>query len=211
MLTSISLFLPLYFSLQIFMVVGWMLIAPLGILIARYGRTMFKWFPVHRGMQFTAFLLIFIAFFLAIAAVGMEGGPHFAYTHNKVGLALFILLIVQVLLGVASHTYRGKTGKRYIGFAHIPLGLILFGESCFNRNDQSVILLFTSILIPIRFIRLANPPRFRYLGLGPTHVCQLHHLWLGWSDVLAIRRRICLFAKGTTSEQGYTRAQRKCF
>ncbi|UZJ53198.1 hypothetical protein CBS101457_002518 [Exobasidium rhododendri] len=119
----------IYLVHMIFMVVGWMLIAPLGILIARYGRTLFKWFPAHRGLQLFATLLIFIAFFLAIAAVGMTGGAHFAYTHNKVGLALFILLFVQIALGVGSHAYRGKTGKRYIGYAHAPLGLVLFGLS----------------------------------------------------------------------------------
>lgn len=110
------------------MVVGWMLLAPLGILIARYGRTLFKWFPAHRGIQLLSFLFIFIGFFLAIGGVSMATGEHFIYTHHKVGLALFILLFVQVGLGFASHAYRGKTGKRIIGFAHIPLGLLLFGE-----------------------------------------------------------------------------------
>lgn len=116
------------------MVVAWMIFAPLGILIARFGRTMFTWFPAHRAVQSFAVLLIFIAFFLAVAGVGIDSGDHFAYTHNKLGLAMFILVLVQVALGAAAHTFKSKTGKRYIGFAHIPLGLILFGKSLFYRS-----------------------------------------------------------------------------
>jgi heme A synthase len=110
------------------MVVAWMLIAPLGILIARYGRTMFTWFPAHRAVQLFAFFLIFIGFFLAVAGVQIDTGDHFSQTHNQLGLAMFILIIVQVALGAIAHTYKSRTGKRYIAYAHIPLGLILFGE-----------------------------------------------------------------------------------
>lgn len=116
------------------MVLAWMLFVPLAILIARYGRTLFKWFPSHRGIQLFAFLLIFIAFFLAVGAVAMTGQPHFSNTHEKVGLALFILLFVQVGLGIAAHSYKAKTGNRYIGFAHIPLGLIMFGKLVINGS-----------------------------------------------------------------------------
>jgi hypothetical protein len=136
------------------MVVGWMLIAPLGILIARYGRTMFKWFPVHRGMQSVAFLLIFIGFFLAVAAVGLEGGPHFAETHDIAGLVLFLLLIVQVALGVASHSYRSKTGKRYIGFAHMPLGLLLFGEDLMMADVCLLCVAFVLTVLAYRQVSL---------------------------------------------------------
>lgn len=119
----------IYLVHMIFMVLGWMLLAPLGILIGRFGRTMFNWFPAHRAIQSIAFLFIFIAFFLAIAAVTYDDNIHFKQTHNQLGLAMVILLIVQVALGAAAHGMRSKTGKRYIGFAHIPLGLILFGLS----------------------------------------------------------------------------------
>lgn len=119
----------IYLVHMIFMVLGWMLLAPIGILIGRYGRTMFNWFPAHRAVQSVAFLFIFIAFFLAIAAVGYDTGMHFVNTHNQLGLAMVILLVIQVALGAAAHGMRSKTGKRYIGFAHIPLGLILFGLS----------------------------------------------------------------------------------
>lgn len=110
------------------MIVAWMLVAPLGIMVARFGRTMFSWFSAHRAVQLFAFLLIFIGFISAIAAVQIESGRHFTFSHNQLGLAMFVLVLLQILLGAGAHALKSRTGKRFVGFAHIPLGLILFGE-----------------------------------------------------------------------------------
>lgn len=109
------------------MVLAWMLFFPLGIFLARFGRALFPWFSAHRGVQLFGFFLVFIAFFLVIAAVSIADGSHFSNTHGKLGLALFMLLIAQVLLGFLAHDVRARTKKRFVGFLHIPLGLLLFG------------------------------------------------------------------------------------
>jgi protein-S-isoprenylcysteine O-methyltransferase Ste14 len=46
------------------MIVGWLLIFPAGIFLARFGRTTFKWFPKHRIVQTFGVLIVFIGMFL---------------------------------------------------------------------------------------------------------------------------------------------------
>lgn len=120
---------------MVFMIVAWMLCFPIGILVARYGRTFFTWLPKHRIIQSVGFLFVFIGFFLAVGGVSLMGQSHFSNTHEKLGLALFILLFVQILLGVASHSLKKRKGKRYIGYVHIPFGLIMFGLSVWQIHE----------------------------------------------------------------------------
>lgn len=113
------------------MVLAWMMIVPAGILVARYGRTFFTWFPVHQTIQIIGAIFIFLASILALVAVGKSssGNNHFSSKHGKSGLVLLIIYGQQLLLGVVAHYYKSKTGKRYIGYIHMPLGIILMGES----------------------------------------------------------------------------------
>jgi heme A synthase len=114
------------------MVIAWMLILPLGIFLARFGRTFFTWFPAHRAVQTSAFLVIVIALILAITGIKSRSGDHYSSAHAKAGLITVILLLLQCVLGALAHWYRGKTGQRYIGYAHMPLGIILVGECSFS-------------------------------------------------------------------------------
>lgn len=120
---------------MIFMILGWQLLIPIGVLLARYGRTFFTWFPYHRIVMLAGFLFIFIAFFLAVSGVGLQSKDHFSNTHEKLGLSLFILIVVQVLLGASSHELKKRKGLRYIGFVHIPFGLILYALSVWNIHE----------------------------------------------------------------------------
>lgn len=118
---------------MLFMIIGWMLLAPIGMLVGRYGRTTFKWYPVHRNIQYTAAVFIFIAFILGIVAVSESNGlPHFSGTHTRLGLAIVILLAFQLSLGQLAHFIRARFGVRYVGLLHAPLGLTLFALSVYN-------------------------------------------------------------------------------
>jgi hypothetical protein len=112
-----------------FMLAAWLIVIPAGILVTRYGRTMFAWYPHHRNIQIVGLLFVFIGFFFAVGAVVYSGDSHFGSTHEKVGLAIFILVIVQSAMGVASHHIKRRFGARVVGFIHIPFGLTLFGLS----------------------------------------------------------------------------------
>lgn len=54
-----------------------------------------------------------------------QGEPHFSSSHEKVGLALFLLVIVQVILGEVSHLIMVKKGIR-TGYFHALLGVLIF-------------------------------------------------------------------------------------
>lgn len=125
----------LYIAHMVFMIIGWMICFPLGILLARYGRTFFTWFPKHRLINTIGFVAVFIGFFIVIAAVASEGGPHFSNTHEKLGLALFILLFLQIALGAFSHSLKNRRQTRLVGYVHIPIGLILFGLSVYQIHE----------------------------------------------------------------------------
>lgn len=138
------------------MVVAWLLILPIGIYIARFGRNAFTWFPAHRGVQSFATLLIVIADFLAIVAIHSNSGEHFSSNHAKCGLVVFIILAAQMLLGGLAHYYKSRTGKRHIGYVHVPLGILLIGENVIA--PRSVFMLIPRLMLK-RLFGIHDPPR----------------------------------------------------
>lgn len=64
----------------------------------------------------------------AVSWVSMSKESHFDSNHEKVGLALFIAVIVQVILGEVSHLIMVKKGIR-TGYVHAILGILIFGVS----------------------------------------------------------------------------------
>lgn len=115
-----------------FMLIAWLLLVPAAILVARYGRLFFKWFPTHRGLQLAAFVAVTIGFFVAVGALADAGFSHFTAKHMKVGLAIYILMFVQLVLGQTGHVIRRKTGSRIVNFVHIPLGLLIYALAIWN-------------------------------------------------------------------------------
>ncbi|WWC70667.1 uncharacterized protein I206_104618 [Kwoniella pini CBS 10737] len=110
-----------------------MFILPIGILVPRLARgfTLKRWwFPVHGALNgLIAFGLIVAAF--AIALANFSGG--FSSTHRKLGLTLFILAIIQTLLGILTHWWQPKhkfqtsSGRGPVNFLHILLGITIVG------------------------------------------------------------------------------------
>ena len=82
------------------MFAAWGVLAPLGVLAARYGKRLRPgppplWFTAHRGIQIAALVASLVGFSVAVAAVW--GGAHFASPHAALGLAVFILSMMQAL------------------------------------------------------------------------------------------------------------------
>ncbi|GAA5906461.1 hypothetical protein JCM6882_004442 [Rhodosporidiobolus microsporus] len=77
-----------------------LLFTPLAILSARLGRGR-KWFPSHIGLNMTAVVFIVIAFALGVNVAGGQ----FDDFHKRLGLALFLLFLLQPLLGLLAHSY----------------------------------------------------------------------------------------------------------
>ncbi|CEH18086.1 Predicted membrane protein, contains DoH and Cytochrome b-561/ferric reductase transmembrane domains [Ceraceosorus bombacis] len=125
----------IWFAHMMFMVLGWMLLVPLGAFIGRFGRTMFKWFPYHSAVQSLAVVFVIIGFALGVYNYRQRGTPQWTLLHHKLGLALFILILIQAILGATTHEIRKRTGFRWIGFFHIFNGVVMFGLAVWNISE----------------------------------------------------------------------------
>ncbi|PPQ86670.1 hypothetical protein CVT25_006745 [Psilocybe cyanescens] len=113
-------------------VVGFLILLPIGALVARYSRTLrYKWFWAHWIIQ----LLISAPVILVGWAMGYKTTnkletPHFTDPHQKVGLALLILYIIQMALGAIVHffkfpsVFRGHRAPH--NYLHVLVGLAIF-------------------------------------------------------------------------------------
>lgn len=120
---------------MVFMLLTWLILVPAAILVARWGRTFFTWFPVHRGIQLVSFTTLFIGFFLGVGATSRLGAPSLGSTHQKLGLAIFLITIFQVALGQVGHVVRRKNGMRIQNYFHAAIGCILFGLAIWNIHE----------------------------------------------------------------------------
>lgn len=103
---------------MVIMVVAWFILVPSAILMGRFGRTLSTWFVVHRNIQIAAFLFVLIGLILIIVEVG--SGTHFESTHAKTGLAVFLIMFVQMVLGAVGHRTKRFHVSRIV---HVVIGL----------------------------------------------------------------------------------------
>jgi hypothetical protein len=86
----------LKFVHAILMFLAWGALLIYGVLSARYGRDLPNqmWFLLHRGFQFTGYLLALCGFIIAFV---MTKGPHFhTVWHSQLGLTVMICGLVQI-------------------------------------------------------------------------------------------------------------------
>ncbi|KAJ7041479.1 hypothetical protein C8F04DRAFT_1300837 [Mycena alexandri] len=119
---------------------GYLVALPLGIFIPRYLRTFFRgWFWPHAIMNF--FItgpLIFTGFALGYQTTTTSGFPHFTDPHQKAGLALFIMYLIQVFLGAFIHwikfPFRFPGGRHPQNYLHAILGLSIIGLASWQTH-----------------------------------------------------------------------------
>ncbi|RKO92500.1 hypothetical protein BDK51DRAFT_29297 [Blyttiomyces helicus] len=118
----------------ILMAVGWLVMAPLGVYVARFGKAAFGvwWFRIH-----IALLLVgavggtYAGFGLVYSAISQNGGVHFSTTdsvhgaHVIIGLILLILTAPQAILGFIIDKLWVPTRRLVVLLAlvNIPLGI----------------------------------------------------------------------------------------
>ncbi|KAG7098256.1 hypothetical protein E1B28_000218 [Marasmius oreades] len=117
----------------IFCVFGFLFFLPAGALLARYLRTFSNvWFKGHWILQWLlAGVCIVIGIALGIRSVVEAKAKHFDDTHKKWGIALFVLYIVQCLLGAFIHFLKPAnpwpTARPVQNYLHAVLGLLTIG------------------------------------------------------------------------------------
>ncbi len=119
------------------------------------------WFNLHRAFNTIAFALFVVIFSIAVSYTTKEGAVHFDNSHQRMGLAMFILTIFQVLGGAfrphlpvpdsgeeKSKVRKGWEGKHRLfgtallacGFWQMSAGITLFSTkySVSASNESKV-------------------------------------------------------------------------
>ncbi|KAJ4478806.1 hypothetical protein C8J55DRAFT_549803 [Lentinula edodes] len=124
---------------------GFLILLPVGVLVARYARTFTPvyvvipsptwisgiWFPVHFVVQlFLSGPVIFAAWYYGWKTSDVLGLGHFLDPHQKMGLALLILYVLQLLLGLFTHFIKlrspfGPGTRSPQNYFHVFLGLVI--------------------------------------------------------------------------------------
>ena len=100
--------------------IAWGVLVPTAVQSAIM-RSLFKgpmWFKLHQIFNTIAMALTIAVFAIGVAVTSKEGGKHFDNSHERMGLAMFILAIVQVLDGLKRphapdpHSGEEKTSSR---------------------------------------------------------------------------------------------------
>lgn len=122
----------------IFCAVGFLLFLPAGALLARYLRTFIPgkvWFNGHAILQFfIAGPTIFIGIMLGIAAVANAGAVHLDDDHKRWGIGIFVLYIVQCLLGAFIHYVKKKDRIRRPpqNYFHAIFGILIIALALYQ-------------------------------------------------------------------------------
>uniref|UniRef100_A0A803M1K9 Cytochrome b561 domain-containing protein n=2 Tax=Chenopodium quinoa TaxID=63459 RepID=A0A803M1K9_CHEQI len=114
-------------------IIGWGILMPLGIMIARHYKEFFPkddstWFYLHIGCQIPAYILGATGWAIGLKLNSIQGLRHFA-DHKRIGTALFCMATFQVSALVLrphkDHMYRSYWSKYHhlVGRVTVILGL----------------------------------------------------------------------------------------
>jgi len=123
----------------IFCTLGFLLLLPAGVLLARYLRTFVTtWFTGHWIIQLgIAGLVIVIGVILGVFAVHKAEARHLDDDHKRWGVALLILYLIQCGLGAFIH-YVKKADRKVRppqNYVHALLGLAIIGLSLYQVHS----------------------------------------------------------------------------
>jgi len=118
--------------------IGFLIILPIGALIPRLTRTLkWKWFNAHWAFQFLiAGPIIFAGWVFGYRTTNALETPRFMDIHQKIGLTLLILYLIQLALGAIVHFFKLPSvfnGHRPAhSYLHAALGLTIFALAAYQ-------------------------------------------------------------------------------
>ncbi|KAJ7727002.1 hypothetical protein DFH07DRAFT_757882 [Mycena maculata] len=118
--------------------IGFLVLLPLGVLLARYARTFTRtWFWGHATMQFIiSGPVIFAGWAMGYRLSGELGSQTLLDRHQKIGIALLALYVTQLLLGTIIHffkmssLFRGHRPPQ--NYLHVALGLAILALAAYQ-------------------------------------------------------------------------------
>jgi hypothetical protein len=117
----------------IFMILGWGLLLPSGILIAKFGKHRLDawWFKIHITLQPFGLLLSVIGWIIALVNfTTLDGGPGISFTHAVTGTITMSLSLLQAVNGIFRPHHEPKEGeekttrRKIWEFVHRSLGWV---------------------------------------------------------------------------------------
>jgi hypothetical protein len=118
--------------------IGFMILLPIGVLVPRYLRTLTqRWWFAHWIIQFLiSGPVIFAGWALGYQTTNELFSPRFSDHHEKVGLALLLLYLVQLFFGIFIHfvkmpsLFRGHRPPQ--NYFHAILGLVILALAAYQ-------------------------------------------------------------------------------
>jgi len=100
---------------------------PIALLAGRYLRSGPRWFKVHAIFNTITILIIILVFGLGMGAVASGGhGTQFSGRgsdlHHKVGLVIFLIVVLQGIIGFLAHN---TPSGHFVRRLHVPFGIIV--------------------------------------------------------------------------------------
>jgi len=116
-----------------------MILLPLGAIVARYRTINPFWFNIHQVLQVLAGLLIIPGFALGVNFKNRlaDLGAVTSRQHNNTGIALFVLYMVQLIVGVIIHQFKqpGVVHRPPQNYFHAILGLTIIALAMWQVHD----------------------------------------------------------------------------
>lgn len=117
---------------------GFLILLPIGVLVARFTRTSTnRWWTAHWIIQLViSGPVIFAGWAMGHQTADTLNMGHFVDTHQKTGLALLALYVVQVVLGILIHFFKFpslfRARRPPQNYLHVFLGLVIFILAAFQ-------------------------------------------------------------------------------
>ena len=152
--------------------ITFLFVVPAAILIARFYRSPAWALRFHIYLQVLTVALSTVLFILGFMAVGPERS--LTNPHHGIGVAMYVLILVQALAGGCIHKReKGKARRKIpvklvlhqwvgraiamLGFAQVPLGLCLYGSPKYTFILYAVWMAFLLVLFFILNYRAMGP------------------------------------------------------
>ncbi|XP_009362625.2 cytochrome b561 and DOMON domain-containing protein At5g47530-like [Pyrus x bretschneideri] len=153
---------PLKYAHGIINTISWGILMPIGIIVARYLKTVEgadpAWFHAHRGCQMLAFLGGIAGWGTGIFLGSKSPGIQYK-GHRCIGITLFVLATIQVAVALCLRPKKTDENRKYWNWFHWVVG---YG---------TIVLSITNIFKGFDILEPANKWKFAYIAIIGTLGC----------------------------------------